>query len=208
MLLVIGALAMAWRASAQTLPPGETREITVKARRPVVVTAVTCPAPDAGKHPTERDPAVVDSYPQPGAIVRPGYLRVRVSFDQPMSCFSEVMVDAGPGDPCEPEGTWALPERKSWTMTCRFAPETAVRIGFRRIDGEGFVGLSGRRATPYLLEFSTSGDAPTSSLQTATTADPGPPGQGRPTTALVTCEGQGSGAGVGRDCRRATVSPP
>jgi hypothetical protein len=195
-------------ASAQAPPPGQAGEITVKARPSLVVTGQTCPPPDPARHPAERDPVVVDSFPRQGAQVAPGALRVRVSFDQPMSCFSEVMVDGGPGDPCEPDGSWTLPDRESWSMVCRFPPGTPVRISFRRIDGQGFVGLSGRRAAPYVLDFETS-EGPPASLAEAAAADPGPPGEGRP-YAEVTCTGRAGAAPGGRDCRRDTLgaAPP
>ena len=201
------ALLAAGPALSQTPPAGRAGEIVVKARRPIVVVADTCPEPDPARHPSERAPAVTDSYPSPGVTVAPGYVRVRVSFDQPMSCYSEVMVD-GEGDPCQPDGTWALPERKSWMMTCRFQPQASYRISFRRIEGRGFVGLSGREAAPYLLDIVTSDAPATASVADAARHSPGPPDVGRRTTARVTCADLGHVYGGRPDCRRDVVAPP
>ena len=206
-LAAASALLAAGPASSQAPPAGRAGEVVVKARRPIVVFADTCPEPDPARHPAERAPVVTDSYPARGATVAPGHVRVRVSFDQPMSCYSEVMVD-GEGDPCEPDGTWALPERRSWMMTCRFKPRASYRISFRRIDGRGFVGLSGREAAPYVLDISTSDAPATASLADAARLDPGPPDAARRTTALVTCADTGRSPPTGRDCRRDVVGPP
>ena len=206
-LAVASALLAAGPALSQTPPVGRAGEIVVKARRPIVVVADTCPEPAPGRHPSERAPVVTDSYPAAGATVKPGYVRVRVSFDQPMSCYSEVMVD-GEGDPCQPDGTWALPERRSWMMTCRFQPRASYRISFRRIEGRGFVGLSGREAAPYELDVTTSDVPATTSVADAARLDPGPPDIGRRTTALVTCADTGHVPAGGRDCRREAATPP
>ena len=207
-LLILAGPALAQPSERVAPPTGHADEIVVKARRPIVVVADTCPQPDPARHPSDQAPRVVDSYPTQGAVTAPGYVRVRVSFDQPMSCFSEVMVDGGQGDPCEPNGTWVLPERKSWMMSCRFQPGTELRIGFRRIDGQGFVGLSGRPATPFQLAFTTSDGPATPVPADAAARDPGPPDAVRRPTALVTCADTRRSPTVRRDCRREAIAPP
>ena len=206
-LLALAGLA-AGPVLAQVVPVGHAGEVVVTARRPIVVVAGVCPDPDPARYPDKGAPRVVDSYPAPGATLAPGPLQVRVSFDQPMSCYSEVMVDGGEGDPCRPDGTWMLPGRRSWLMSCRFPPSTPVRIGFRRIDGRGFVALSGRPALPYVLDFTTSAAPPATSLEAAAAADPGAPGEAPRTTANVTGTDRGHPPATGRDCRREVVGAP
>ncbi len=193
------------------IPSAQVHDVVVTARRPTHVSGVTvtatswCPDPDPVRHPADRAPQVADSYPRPGEVIAPGYALVRVSFDAPMSCYSEVTVDGGDGDPCQPSGVWTLPARRSWTMQCRLDPSTSYKISFRRSEGRGFVGLSGRTAGPYELSFATSAGPPTPSLVAAQAADPGSSGE-TPAAAYVTCSD--SGARIARDCQHQVVRPP
>ena len=199
--------------AAEPAPPATpVSGVVVIARRPthvgeVTVTGTTwCPDPDPVRHPSARAPSVADSYPEPGGVIAPGYALVRVTFDAPMSCYSEVTVDGGDGDPCEASGTWELPDRRSWIMQCRLAPSTGYKISFRKSEGAGFVGLSGRTAEPYELAFRTSPGPATASPLAAQAADPGPPGQTR-TAAYVTCADPGRAA-VGHDCSHEVFRNP
>jgi hypothetical protein len=208
----LAALALATgaqtQAQAQTPPQPSTRvqDVVVTARRPTHLAGVTvtatdwCPEPNPARYPADRAPRVLDSYPAQGGVVPPGYTLVRVSFDAPMSCYSEVSVD-GPGEPCEPDGTWELPARRSWKMMCRLEPGTEYRVRFKKQDGLGFVGLSGREAEPYELAFTTSQGPPTPTKTAAARLDPGPPG-GRAASAYVTCADE-TAAARGGDCSHA-----
>ena len=173
----------------------------------MTVTATSwCPGPAPVRHPAGRAPKVADSYPEPGGVVAPGYALIRVTFDAAMSCYSEVTVDGGDGDPCPPSGTWELPARRSWIMQCRLQPSTAYKISFRRSEGAGCVGLSGRPAEPYDLAFTTSAGPATPSPRAAQAADPGPPGQTR-TAAYVTCADP-RGAAVAQACQHQVFRQP
>ena len=194
-------------------PPSAVSTVTVTARRPARIAPVTvtatdwCPRLDPVRHPAERPPRVVDSYPAQGGVVAPGAVMVRVSFDAPMSCYSEVTVEGGDDadDPCQPTGTWALPDRRSWLMPCRLRPGAAYRMRFRKVDGAGFVGLSGRTAEPFDLAFSTSDAAPTPSLEAAQKGDPGAPDAAH-VSAYVTCADQTFTSA--RGCRHERLRPP
>ncbi len=195
-------------------PPTPVSGVVVTGRKPTHVAGVTvtatdwCPEPDPARHPSDVAPKVVDSYPEPGAVVAPGYILVRVSFDAPMSCYSEVTVDGGgDDDPCEPTGTWELPARRSWIMQCRLKPDTTYALSFKKVDGAGFVGLSGRRAAPYRLAFTTSNASPTPTFEAAHAADPGPPGGPAPAAAYVTCADE-AGVVEGQDCRHEIFRRP
>ena len=179
--------------------------VVVTARRPthlegVTVTAVTCLEPDSARYPAAQPPAVIDSYPHPGAVVAPGRLLVRISFDAPMSCYSEVTTEGGVADPCEPSGNWEAPGRRSWIMQCRLEPDTTYKMHFRKAGGPGFIGLSGRPATPFDLAFTTSHAPPTLTEEAAARSDVGAPGEA-PATAYLTCVDT-RGAPTAHDCQR------
>ncbi|WP_174299417.1 hypothetical protein [Caulobacter sp. S45] len=189
-----------------TAPASRADEVVVKARKTVVVVANVCPAPDPVRYRAEQSPRVLDSHPAQGGVTAPGFVRVRVSFDAPMSCFSEVTSDGGESDPCQPDGTWELPGRRSFVMQCRLEPSTDYRMRFRRAEGQGFVGLSGRPAEPFDLSFSTSSGPSVTSPEQAVSLDPGAPGE-RGVSAYVICGNRPSPAGR-RDCQRTMLIPP
>ncbi len=211
LLLLTGLLGA---AAPPPAPPDTTvSTVVVTARKPtkvadVVVTAtVWCPEPNPARYPADHAPRVVDSFPAQGGVVAPGITLVRVTFDAPMSCYSEVTVIGDAGDPCEPAGAWALPARRSWVMQCRLAPGAAYTLRFRKSDGAGFVGLSGREALPYDLAFTTSTAQPTPTAEAAQRADPGPPGEPSRTAAYVTCV-DARGAVRGADCTHQVFKRP
>ena len=198
------AAALIGVAQPDAPPVGHADEVVVKARKTIVVVANVCPTPDPVRYPAERSPKVVDSYPAQGGAVAPGVIRVRVSFDAAMSCFSEVTTDGGERDPCQPDGTWELPARRSFFMQCRLEASTAYLIRFRRSEGRGFVGLSGRPAEPYDLAFTTTGGPPVASPPAA--LGPGPSGEAG-VSAYVTCADAPSVQGH-RDCQRTVLKHP
>ena len=210
----ICALALLAGAADAQVPSTSVSPVTVTARRPKAVDPVTvtatdwCPRLDPVRHPADRAPRVVDSYPAAGGVAAPGAVMVRVSFDAPMSCYSEVTVQGGDDDvdPCQPSGTWVLPDRRSWLMACRLQPGVAYTMRFEKVDGAGFVGLSGRRAEPFVLSFTTSTAAPTGTLQAAERADPGAPNAAR-ITAYVTCADE-KAATTEASCRHQRFARP
>ena len=207
--LIAFAIALGGLSGVQpeaTPPPARSDEVVVKARKAIVVVANVCPAPDPARYSANAPPRVVDSYPAQGGVAAPGFVRVRVTFDAPMSCFSEVTADGGESDPCQPEGTWELPGRRSFVMQCRLEPSTGYRLRFRRDEGRGFVGLSGRTAEPFDLAFTTSAGPPVTSAAEAARLDPGPPGV-TGVTAYVTCASTPS-PNRRHDCERTVLTPP
>ncbi|MGC1305124.1 MAG: hypothetical protein WA840_22375, partial [Caulobacteraceae bacterium] len=177
-------------ADAPPRPPASVSGVTVTARRPTTVTGVTvvaagwCPRPDATRYPADHDPTVMDSYPSEGSILPPGAATVRVTFDAAMSCDWEVGIEGGDDDPCAKAGAWALPGRRTFLTRCTLAPKTHYVFHFRKRDGVGFVGLSGRPAAGFDLSFDTSDARPTP--PNAPSADPRPLG-GETVKAYVTC---------------------
>jgi hypothetical protein len=179
--------------AAVAAPSSTVSGVTVTARKPTVVSGVTvvaagwCPKPDATRYPTDHDPVVIDSYPAQNAAPPPGPTFVRVSFDQAMSCDWEVAIEGGDDDPCAKAGAWALPGRRTFVTRCILQPGTHYVFHFRKRDGYGFVGLSGRTAQPFDLAFDTTEAKPPAN---APNPDPHPQG-GEPVKAYVTCLDQG-----------------
>ncbi len=206
MIAFAAALVALSSAQPEAAPPARSDEVVVKARKPIVVVANVCPALDPGRYPADHPPRVVDSYPAQGVVVSPGMVRVRVTFDAPMSCFSEVTADGGERDPCQPDGTWELPGRRSFVMQCRLEPSTDYRMRFRRDEGRGFVGLSGRPAEPFDLAFTTATGPPVTSTDQAAALDPGPPGN-TGVSAYVTCSNTPDPRRR-HDCLRTVLVPP
>ncbi len=206
LLIAFAAVAALSGAQSETPPAGRADEVVVKARKAIVVTANVCPAPDPARYAADGPPQVVDSYPAQGSVIPPGFARVRVSFDAPMSCFSEVSTDGGESDPCQPDGTWELPGRRSFVMQCRLQPSIDYRMRFRRAEGKGFVGMSGKPAEPYDLTFTTSAGPSVTSMTQAVALDPGPPGAAG-VSAYVVCADAPSAPGR-RDCHRTSLRPP
>jgi len=188
---------------ASTAIPG----VIVTGHRPTTVSGVTvtaagwCPKPDETRYPADHDPAVVDSFPAQGATSPPGPLLVRVSFDAAMACDWELNIEGGENDPCAKAGAWALPGRRTFVTRCTLEPKTRYVFHFRKHEGSGFVGLSGREAVGYDLAFDTSDGPPPP--PNAPTADPRPTG-GETVKAYVTCVDQGQGEEVGA-CQKALI---
>ena len=91
-------------------------------------------------------------------------------------------------------------------MQCRLEPSTDYRMRFRRDEGRGFVGLSGRPAEPFDLTFTTTAGPPVTSAVQAAALDPGPPGASG-ISAYVTCADKAAPAGR-RDCHRTVIHLP
>ena len=182
--------------------------VTVTARRPTTVSGVTvvaagwCPKPDATRYPVDHDPAVVDSFPAQGAATPPGPVLVRITFDEAMSCDWEVSIEGGDSDPCAKAGAWALPARRTFVTRCTLAPATHYVFHFRKRDGFGFVGLSGRAAAPFDLIVDTTDARPTPA--NAPNADPHPQA-GEMVKAYVTCVDQGGEDETGA-CQKALIA--
>ncbi len=169
--------ASASAAAAPAAPPTEVSGVTVVVRRPTKVSGVTvqarlCPEPSPQRYAVYTDPRVIDSFPAQGAVLAAGPVTVRITFDQPMSCYAELTIVGADEDPCDAAGTWSLPGRRTWTTRCRFVSGAHYLMRFARSDGPGFVGLSGRQAVPFLLRFQTAEDGAPAA---APAVDPGPP---------------------------------
>ena len=125
----------------------------------VTVTAkIKCLAPDPYIYRTAR-PKVVSSFPSNGAVVRPGLLVIRVTFDQPMAC-DGFFLGAGPRlNPCPGSAQQLVLtyDRRTVRIVCVVQPSTQYGLGLSTdLAVKTFTGLSGLPSVPYHLYFATS----------------------------------------------------
>jgi hypothetical protein len=116
----------------------------------------------------------VGVFPARGAVVRPGLLVVRVTFDRPMAC--EGTFDAAPPltDPCPGRQRDMLLsyDRKTVRTVCMV--EAAAQYGFtlgQNPYGRTFIGLDGLPAAPVRITFSTSSEPAVSDVCEALAED-------------------------------------
>jgi hypothetical protein len=120
-------------------------------------------------------PKVVSTYPAQGAVVRPGLLVFRVTFDLPMTCDALVLDHEPQKNPC-PGST--LQARQSfdhkifWTV-CKVAAGQSYGVW---LNPEGkrdhaFTSLAGKLAAPFALTFTTSKEVPVKTVLEAMNQD-------------------------------------
>jgi hypothetical protein len=182
-LAIIGGLAFAMPAlaaqpaSTQTSPP-TVSELVVTATKMVseltVTAAARCLPPERGGEHAER-PKVVGSFPARGAVVRPGLLVIKVTFDRPMACEGR-FEDAAPlPNPCPGEMQHMLLSYDRRTVRTVCVVEPGRSYGFslgEDLTRSTFVGLSGLPVLPARVTFSTSSDALVSDVCQALAEDP------------------------------------
>jgi hypothetical protein len=162
-------------------PPAVSGVEVTAARKVTGVSGVTvamanrCLPPRAKPDPTIPAPKVVSTYPGQGQVVPPGVLVLRVTFDLPMTCGALFADDQPLRNPCPGEmidGRESLDRRTFWTV-CVVQKDTqyGVKLNDETARDQGFFGLGGKRAEPYTLTFSTSSEAPVTTLKTAIAAD-------------------------------------
>jgi hypothetical protein len=143
--------------------PAEAEATTVEELS--VLGAAKCLQPR--KDPLAPPPRIVSTFPASGAVVRPGVLVLRVTFDQPMSCKGFFAAAAEARSPCPVDTQyWVLSfDRRTIRTVCRtdLSSHYGLRVSDRSLRDDSlttFVSLAGKRLAPYVLTFDTSSDAP------------------------------------------------
>jgi hypothetical protein len=140
----------------------------------LVTASVKCLPPDRSNDHADR-PKVIDSYPAKGAVVRPGIVVVRVTFNRPMACDGAFAPHMSMENPCPGESREMLLsyDRRTFRTVCTVKPNTAYGMVLSQDPtAHSFMGLAGLPSLPYRLTFTTSAEAPV--------ATPAPrPGQSR-----------------------------
>ncbi|HEX3700507.1 MAG TPA: hypothetical protein VHV27_07520 [Phenylobacterium sp.] len=121
-------------------------------------------------------PKIVSTFPQRGAVVRPGVLLVRITFDRPMTCAGFLQEDQPLLDPCSPKlQTFVLSfDRRTVRTICVAAPKSHFGLWLNRgAPGPAlFQSLAGWTPTSYELTFSTSDEPLATSVRDALVQDP------------------------------------
>jgi hypothetical protein len=122
--------------------------------------------------PVSGRPQVVDVFPARGAVVRPGLVVVRVTFDRPMSCDASFGGASDLPNPCP--GRWRevtiSADRRSFRTVCEVKADARYRLLLR-----SFRSVHDSIMAPYDVTFSTSGAAPIATIQQALAEDVGGP---------------------------------
>ena len=132
----LAALALALASSAAAQPPNPVRSLTVV----------------AGPGPT-----VQATYPAPGGAPPAGVLILKIVFSQPMApdawAYGRSPEGNFPSCLADPR---LLADQRTFVLLCTVAPDHAYAIEINAAPR--FVGADGRRAQPYTLRFSTTGE--------------------------------------------------
>lgn len=164
------ALAAPTAAAATKLnngPPVTVSELVIEGAKTVseltVTAEVKCLAPDRMPEHAER-PRVVDTWPKKGAVVRPGLLVVRVTFDRPMACAgifaaSPPLIDPCPGTPREMVLSY---DRRTIRTVCLVSAGSPYGLALSQdpTASAAFMGLAGLPSLPYRLDFITASGPP------------------------------------------------
>jgi hypothetical protein len=161
--VALGALALGLLlAAAPPVEPTTVSELVVTATKAVSELTVTAPikclAPSKYEERAER-PKVVSTFPAKGAVVAPGLLVLRVTFDRPMACDGRLGRDPPWQDPCPGAVQEMLLsyDRRTVRTVCVVDPNLhygAVVNG--DVAGKVFIGLTGLPAESRKFDFATS----------------------------------------------------
>jgi hypothetical protein len=117
--------------------------------------------------PSKQLPAVVSTYPAAGAVVAPGVLVLKLTFDQRMSPSAfrfDRAEDRYPSGLARPR---LLPDEKTFVLLCTVGPDAKFSMQLNGAGDGGFANLANQRATPMLLQFSTKNGLSLASMKDA-----------------------------------------
>ena len=140
----------------------------------VVTPKITCidPKPD----PTAPTPRIVSSFPAPDAVIRPGILVVRLTFDRPMTC-DGFIVDAPPlQNPCPPRRQHMSLSFDRRTVRVLSKTEPGMSYGLRigAAPAQQFHSLEGRSPEAFKVSFRTSSEDLMATIEEALAQDTAP----------------------------------
>ncbi|HXA38508.1 MAG TPA: hypothetical protein VNW53_05870 [Phenylobacterium sp.] len=147
-----------------------------------VVAHVKCVPPR--KDARGRAPQIVGVYPKDGAVVRPGLLILRVTFDQPMSCAGYFVFDDGPQNPCGGAGRvqhmLMTFDRRTIRTACLLSPNTRYSFSmnearptrFGALTPAEFVSMTGWPMERVRLTFTASAEPVVATVREALGEDP------------------------------------
>jgi hypothetical protein len=117
--------------------------------------------------PSKKPPAVVATYPAAGAVVQPGALILKVTFDQKMRPDDWRFDRAGERYPACLARPRLLTDEKTFVLLCTVGGDGKFEVQLNGPGAGGFANLAKQRATPLLMTFSTQAGAALSSIKDA-----------------------------------------
>lgn len=176
-----GCLALLAPGLAQAAPAPEASatvsELTVTASKTVEELTVTAPKkcirPARGDAWWTLGPKIVSTFPAKDAVVHPGVVVLRVTFDRPMAC-AGVFSDAPPlRNPCPGFVQHMLLsyDRLTVRTACVVEPNTRYGAWISNSEADSFISLTGAPSSQYELRFSTSDAAPVTTVCEALAED-------------------------------------
>ena len=176
-----GVILAPWLALAAPAPAaGATvSELTVVASKTVEELTVTAPKKCLKPSKDEwwtRGPRIVSSFPAKDAVVRPGVVVLRVTFDRPMACAGVFTDDPPFQNPCPGRVQEMLLsyDRLTVRTACVVLPDARYGAwvnGDQESDSRQFVSLNGAASSQFELRFTTSSAAPVTTVCEALTED-------------------------------------
>jgi len=153
-------------------------ELTVTASKTVEELTVTAPkkclTPLKGGAWWTRGPKIVSTFPAKDAVIPPGVVVLRVTFDKPMACAGAFGDDPPLHNPCPGRLQHMLLsyDRLTVRTACVVEPSTSYGAWISNTgDGADFISLTGASSSQYELRFSTSAAAPVTTVCEALTED-------------------------------------
>ncbi|HZZ69737.1 MAG TPA: hypothetical protein VFE18_16310 [Phenylobacterium sp.] len=154
------ATAATARPAAKTAPrapadPTATTDVEGLTVTPVAQCLDPKPDPDAPA------PRVVSTYPADGAVIRPGVLVVRVTFNTPMSCKGFFSGVPPFHNPCpDRQQNWTLSfNRMSIRTVCRADANLEYGVAISDRSENRFISLANKPLEPYAFRFSVSSES-------------------------------------------------
>jgi hypothetical protein len=157
-LLTVVSAALLAPAVAMSAPPTAAPPEAATVSELAVTAAANCLP--VRKEAVVPPPQIVSTYPSNGAVVRPGVLVVRVTFDQSMSCQGFFAGGMRLPSPCpEEHQAWVLSyDRRTIRTVCRVNARSDYGLFLSDRPGNIFVSLAGKPAAAYSIAFSSSGE--------------------------------------------------
>ena len=165
--LILGSWSAALPSQAAAAQPASNQaatvsELVVTASKTVAELTVTakikCLPPDKGQERAQR-PKVVSTFPEKNAVVRPGLLVVRVTFNQPMACDGAFTGAPPLQNPCPGFSREMLLsyDRRTVRTVCVVEPNAQYGLWLNQSPTDhSFLGLGGLPSEAHRLTFSTS----------------------------------------------------